>query len=482
MVAWAQLCGFEPAKHHRLLIEKLEAVARGEIRRLMVFMPPGSAKSTYSSQLFPPWFLADREDNRQRMELTRAILTCSHSADLATSFGRRSRNVISDHEKELGYSLRSDSQAADEWTTTNGGEFFCAGVGGKIAGRRADLGLIDDPFGSREDAFSKNQRDKVWEWYKFDFRTRLKPNASIVLVNTRYHEDDLAGRLLASETGEWTVITLPLIAKKNDALGRQEGEILWPEYFNDQIVTDAKKDLSIFHGPYQQEPAPESGEFFKAEWLDRCMYHIGDLPSHLRYYAGSDHAVRPDEINDNSCLINVGVDENDVIWVLSDIYWDKGDTGEVVDEMIRMMKKYRHFAWWAGKDHITGAIGPFLNKRKREEKVYVNVEELPNHNKRKRELATAIQGRIKMGMVRFPAFWPKWPEARHELLSFDAGKHDDFVDALACIGRGLDQMLAATTPPPEQNRLLKPTRFTSTWLKQEDRLMKRDELIALLDR
>ncbi len=476
MVEWSRLCGFEPALHHRFLIEKLEAAARGDIKRLAIFLPPGSAKSTYASVLFPPFFLAQRPNS--------AILVCSHSADLAESFGRRCRNSILDREKVLGYSLTADSQAAGKWATTNGGEFFCAGVGGRIAGRRADLALIDDPVGSKEDAYSEISREHNWNWYNFDLRTRLKPNAAVVLVQTRWHEDDLAGRILAKEHDEWTIINIPLIALDGDPLGRRAGEVLWPEYFNEKLVLDAQKDNDVFQCLYQQDPIPESGEFFKREWLDGYGYHsYADLPRDLRFYAASDHAVRTEEVNDPSCLLAAGVDANDVIWILPDIFWDRADTGTQVDEMIKLMKRRKPLCWYAGADHISGSIGPFLTKRMRAEHVHTYIHELPNHNRRKRELAMPFQGWAKLGMVRWPHFAHWWPAARREMLSFDAGKHDDLVDALGCLGRGLDSFIRpeVTVDPPEY-RAPDLGSLSVKWLRDSDRWSReKKERLVLMD-
>lgn len=477
MTEWAKVCGFTPALHHRFIIAKLEAAARGDIRRLAIFLPPGSAKSTYSSILYPPWFLAQRPNS--------AILTCSHSTDLAESFGRKSRNLILDYGKVLGFSLTSDSQAAGKWATTNGSEFFSAGVGSHIAGRRADLGLIDDPIGSREDAYSELLREKNWDWFQTDFRTRLKPNASVVLIQTRYHEDDLAGRILKKEGDEWTVISLPLIAGSADPIGRQPGETLWPEWFNDRLVADARKDSTTFNSLYQQDPIPESGDFFEREWLDGYGYNsYAELPKNLRYYCASDHAVRTEEVNDPTCLMVVGVDQNEDIWVLPDLVWDKIDTGSQVDEMLRMMRQWKPLAWYAGKDHISGAIGPFLFKRMREARCFVYVHELPNHNKRKRELCMAIQGRMKMGKVRWPHFAHWWPAARREMLAFDAGKHDEIPDTIGCIGRGLNEIIGSEPPPPPEPELIVPdlSHLNVQWLRDSDKWSKgRRERLALRD-
>jgi predicted phage terminase large subunit-like protein len=475
MAAWSRACGYEPAKHHLFLIDKLEAAARGDIKRLMVFMPPGSAKSSYSSILFPPYFLAQRPNS--------AILVCSHSADLAEGFGRRSRNMILDKEKVLGYTLTEDSQAAGKWATTNGGNFFAAGVGGRIAGHRADLGLIDDPVGSIDDAYSELIQEKNWNWWLYDFRPRLKPDASVVLIQTRWHVNDLAGKILEAEGREWTVIKLPLVAEESDPLGRNPGEILWPSWYNAQVVADAKKDDNVFQCLWQQNPTPDTGNFFLREWIDQNVYNANDLPSNLRVYVGSDHAVSLRQEADFTCLLPGGLDEHGVLWILPDVYWDKADTSDVVDAMLAMMRRLRPSAWYAESGHISKSIGPFLTKRMREERIYTYVEEsVPAKDKPTR--AQSIRGRMKLGMVRWPSFAPWFPAARRELLAFPAGPHDDLVDALAHLGLGLDNMIHAERPrlgepmhqPPDLYSLnVKWLRASDKWRREhKDRLVLTD--------
>src|SRR5712691_931986 len=189
LIEWCRHCGFEPAPHHRLLIDRLERVARGQIKRLAVFMPPGSAKSTYGSILFPPYMMAGAP--------RRSILAASHTTELAEKWGRRVRNLVAQHSATLGIRLSGDSHAAGRWELESGGEYYAAGVGTGIAGFRADGALIDDPVRSREDADSERIRDKTWDWYKSDLLTRLRPGGWVILIKTRWHEDDLAGRIMA---------------------------------------------------------------------------------------------------------------------------------------------------------------------------------------------------------------------------------------------------------------------------------------------
>ena len=169
--------GIEPALHHLLMIDKLEAVERGEIKRLIIQLPPGSAKSTYASQLFPSWYIGKHPDHD--------LIASSHTAELAEKFGRRVRNLCNTTEHVNLFPdarLADDSQAAHRWTTKVGGQYFAVGIGGAVTGHRGNGGIIDDPVKGREDADSETQRNKVKDWYINEFLTRLKPNAWIIIV------------------------------------------------------------------------------------------------------------------------------------------------------------------------------------------------------------------------------------------------------------------------------------------------------------
>lgn len=252
-----------PAVHHRLLIKELADVAAGKTRRLMINMPPGSAKSTFGSVLFPPWVLGQKKNFK--------LIGASNTAPLAEMFSRRVMGVIRDHETELDYSLTRES--AELWETTNGASYRAVGVGGTIAGHRADGVIIDDPTRSRADAESETVRESQWNWFTSDLRTRLKPSAWIVLIMTRWHPDDLGGRLLDRQPGLWRVINLPAIAGEDDALGREPGDWLWSdddygyagalkEVYEEYEKAGAMRDWAAL---YQQQPVTATGSIFKTD-------------------------------------------------------------------------------------------------------------------------------------------------------------------------------------------------------------------------
>jgi len=225
LAAWARHKGFEPAAHHLLIMRELEQfIASDEHDVLLLHAPPGCAKSTYISALFPSWYFANFPANN--------ILFATHSDDFAHRWGRRVRNDVTNEGDVLGISMSPSSGAADQFALNEGGEYYAVGAGKGISGFRADLGLCDDLFGNREDAWSDTVRQKRWDWYVDDFGPRLKPRAKRILMNTRWHELDVAGRVIAQiEAGHvrGKVIDIPAIAGEDDPVGRKPGEYLWDE-------------------------------------------------------------------------------------------------------------------------------------------------------------------------------------------------------------------------------------------------------------
>jgi predicted phage terminase large subunit-like protein len=441
---WCRECGYEPARHHRLLIEKLEALERGEIRRLLVTMPPGSAKSTYSSVLFPAWYLM-----RNR---TGNVIAASHTTELAEKFGRRVRNLVAEHCQTLDIHLAEDSKAAGRWATKDGAEYYAAGCGVGIAGFRADLAVIDDPLRSCEDADSQTVRDKIWEWYKADLSPRLRPRAKIVLIQTRWHEDDLAGRCLeemARGVEEWHIVSLPAIAQPGDPLGRKAGEFLWTDddygyalFLQHEHETQTPRNWSAL---YQQEPAPEGGNFFKADWL-RPYIERPALET-LTVYGASDYAVTADG-GDYTVHVVIGMDPENRIYLL-DLWRQRTSSDVWISSWCDMVKKWKPLDWAEEQGQISSGIGPFRDAEAARRQAYVNVELFPTRGD-KGVRAQSIRGRMAMGGLYVPAHAGWFADLRAELLSFPAGKHDDQVDALGLVGQLLDRMIPGCVPKSEK--------------------------------
>ena len=215
----SKLCELTPAAHHLYIMKHLEQVSRGELDRLLISAPPGSAKSNTASVLFPAFFLANHPDAQ--------IITCSHTELLAERFGRRVRNLIGEHSAVLGLELSDDSQAAGRWSLKSGGSLFACGVSGALAGTRADCIVIDDAYRSIDDAYSETIRQKVSDWFYGEVLPRGKPGFRVVAIGTRFHFSDLFAELEAS--GRYKVIKLNAIAEEGDELGRSVGTYLWAD-------------------------------------------------------------------------------------------------------------------------------------------------------------------------------------------------------------------------------------------------------------
>ena len=252
----------EPAAHHQVLIHELEDISTGANTRLIVLMPPGSAKSTYASVLYPAWWFTQHPGT--------SIIAVSHTASLGEHFGRQVRNLIADHQLRLGFKLVQDSRAAGRWRTTCRGEYFVAGVRGPIIGRRADLALIDDPIKSRAEVTNPQFREKLWNWLQSELLTRLKPGGRVVLVMTRWHEDDFEGRLQAHDHTEWRIIRLAGLAENDDPVGRCLGAPIWPEWEDVPGLLSKRASIGerVWYSMYQQSPGTIEGGLFRCDRID----------------------------------------------------------------------------------------------------------------------------------------------------------------------------------------------------------------------
>lgn len=439
----------EPAQHHLLICNAVDRIIDGDLRRVMIFMPPGSAKSTYGSVLFPAYFLGRLGD--------KGVITASYGDKLATRFGRKTRNLIKSPEYRALFpntDLASDSQAKGEWETNEGGFYFATGVGGGVTGRRADLAIIDDPIRGREDADSETIRSKVWDWYVDDLRTRLKPNAAVMLIMTRWHEDDLAGRILpeswngqsgdviAKDGERWHVICLPAEAREQDILGRQPGEWLWPEWFTSDFWQQTKRtatltDQRTWNSLYQQVPKAEEGSFFKREWFHR--YELGEHPSTHNKYISTDFAVSEGK-GDYTEFGAFAIDQSDDIWI-TDWWADRTTSDNWIERLLDMVAAHKPLSVFGESGVIRKSVEPFLTKRMRERNTYSRMDWLTRTND-KAAMARSFQARAAQGKVHIP--YTDWGNRLIEqLCAFPAGKHDDAVDVCALIGLALDDIIPA---------------------------------------
>lgn len=440
-----RLTRYQGAKLHKTLAQVLEDIAEGKKLRVIINCPPRHGKTELASKRFIAWLMGRFPE--------KSLIFGTYNQTFADDVGRAVRDIATSPQHRQvfpEFGLKEGSAAVDRLETTKDGVISFVGRGGTATGRGGHGLIIDDPLKDRAEADSQLIRDKLWEWFTQVIATRQMTDDSFMMViQTRWHEDDLVGRLTdpsnpfydPEEAKLWTVIDLPALAADNDPLGRKPGEALWPERFPvDFLKAQQRLDPRGFQALYQGRPTSETGAFFQAEFIK--TYQPNELPRNLRFYVASDHAVSVRQDRDKTCLIPVGVDENDNIYVLPDVWWRHGAADTVVEAMINLMAERKPIYWWAERGHISKAIGPFLRKRMAEEGVYASlVEVTPVADKQTR--AQSILGRMAMGKVYFPAFATWWPEARDQLLKFPHGAHDDFVDALAYIGMGLAQQVSA---------------------------------------
>lgn len=462
---------YRPAPHHQAIAEKLDAVAAGKIKRLMIFMPPRHGKSELASRRFPAYFLGNNPD--------RNIIAASYNSDLATDFGRDVRAIVDGprYRALFDVSLSADSKAANRWHTDKRGMYVAAGVGTATTGRGADILLLDDPIKDREAADSEIIREKVWRWYTSTAYTRLESDidptevleddwlwrdllkdieagkaepfeGAIILVQTRWHEDDPGGRLLKqqAEGGEqWEVLDLPAIRRDHDG----EEHALWPQKFPLTRLHAIRRVIGSrdWSALYQQSPAPDEGLYFKREQFR----HYTTLPQHLRYYGGSDYAVTA-KGGDYTVHAVIGVDPQDNLYIV-DLWRQQTESDTWVDAFCDLILKYRPLKWAEEQGQIIKSLGPFIAKRMVERKAYCAREQLVSVSD-KPTRARSFQARVAMGKVYFPKDAPFLADLEAELLSFPAGVNDDQVDALGLVGRLLDTMIGGHVPKPKEKNPL----------------------------
>lgn len=451
-----------PANHHHLICEKLEAVADGRIKRLMIFMPPRHGKSELASRRFPAWFLGNYPK--------RSIIAASYNSELAGDFGRDVRNIVGSKEYSslFDVKLAADSKAAGRWHTDSNGGYVAAGVGTAITGRGAHILLIDDPFKDRESADSEIIREKTYKWYLSTAYTRLEGSiteqdsddlwndqkqameegeafdGAIVIIQTRWHEDDLSGRLLEdmkNGADEWDVLSLPAID--------DNGNALWPEKYPIERLNGIKSALTRvsmrdWESLYQQRPKPDEGTFFRREWFKR--FSLGDEPK-VNKYQSTDFAVT-DGGGDFTELGIIGLCPDFDLWCLD--WWHGQTSSDVwVEEQLKQIKLHSPLASFGETGVIRRSVEPLVKMMSRQERIYPRLEWITRTGD-KPSMARAFQGMAANGKVHIP--YTDWGNRIIEqLVAFPAGKHDDAVDVLALFAMAIQSAHPAIINKPQES-------------------------------
>ena len=416
--------GFIEGHHHGLMADAFERVARGELKRLIVNMPPRHTKSEFASYLLPAWFLGSKPSGK--------VIQTSHTAELAVSFGRKVRNLVGSKDyQEIfpGVGLQADSKAAGRWNTNAGGEYFAIGVGGAVTGKGADLLIIDDPHAEAEaQSIDGAVYDRVYEWFTSGPRQRLQPGGSIVIVATRWHKRDLTGQIIRSSierTGvdEWEVIELPAILPS--------GEALWPGFWSIEELEKLQAELPAgkWQAQYQQDPTSEGAAIIKRDWWQE--WDKEDPPKCEFIIQSWDTAFLKSERADYSALTTWGV------------FYRDNDAGKKVANIILLdamkerlefpaLKKAALAQWtrWKPDAFIVeskAAGWPLIFELRA---MGIPVQEFtPSRGNDKIARVNAVADLFASGIVWRPANKRFAEEVMEEFASFPVGEHDDLVDS-----------------------------------------------------
>ncbi|MGI5838612.1 MAG: phage terminase large subunit [bacterium] len=414
-------------KHVKLLAEHLLKAERGEIKRLMVMMPPRHSKSETTTVKFPAWYLGRHPDHR--------VIIASHTASLAARFSLRARNDFAQFAPEIwGLEVDPGVGAMYRWDVLDKkappgdppGGMIAAGIGGPITGHGAHLVVIDDPVKDAAAAASEVQREAIWDWYRFVLRTRLFPDASIILVLTRWHEDDLAGRLLDAAANDptadqWAVLRLPALAEAGDALGRAPGEALWPEQYSAAalLATKASVGSYVWEALYQQRPSPGEGALIKRDWwkyyerLPECERQLQSWDCTFKDSDGTDFVVGQVWGVQGGCLY------------LLDQVRARMDFVRTVEAIRAMARKWPQAVTKLVEDKANGpAVIAMLRN-----KVAGLIPVEPKGSKLAR--ASAVTPLIEAGNVYLPKYAPWVSDFVGECAAFPQGAFDDQVDAMS---------------------------------------------------
>lgn len=445
------------AQHHILMLEALQRCIEKPHGRLMLFMPPGSAKSTYASVVAPSWAMGRKSGFK--------VIGVSYGSDMAKKFGRRTRSIIKQQKYRSLFStgLSGDQAAADEWALENGSEYMSGGILSGITGNRAWFVVIDDPIKGRQDADSEVIRQRTWDEYEESVKTRLIPGGSLAFVLTRWHEDDPTGRILPDnyngESGiimgkdgfEWEVLSLQAeCEREDDPLGRKIGEMIWPEWFDEKHWANFRKNPRTWSALFQQRPAPDSGDYFKKEWLK--IVPAAQVPSRetMSIYGASDYAVTNNG-GDYTVHVVVGVDSSDRVWLL-DIWRQQASSDIWVQSFCDLVRKWKPIGWAEETGQIKSGVGPFLVKRMLETGSYVAREQFATRGD-KSVRAQSIRGRMALSGLYISEDLPGLEALISEMMSFPVGVHDDQVDALGLAGQLMDRMFTGPKAKQEERKL-----------------------------
>jgi len=409
---------YVPARHTKYMCRVLEDVERGAVKKVIFMLPPRHSKSMTISETFPSFFIG-RQPNRRVIEV-------SYGDQLAQKFGKANKDKIIDFGMALfDIEIERGNASKTNWGIEGyRGGMISSGIGGHITGEGADLLLIDDPIKNREEANSIIYREKVWAEWQNTLLTRLQPEAAVIIVLTRWHEDDLVGRILKGETaGEWLVVRLPCLAEEGDLLGREPGEPLWPEFgFDAEWAEQRKVEVGSYtwSALYQQRPSPAEGNIIKREWF--------------RYYQTIDLSEMDEVILSWDMAFK---DKASSSYVVGQVWGRKGANAFLIDQVRRKMDfpaTQRAFKRMVERYPMAGAKlvedkanGPAIVDSLKS--TIPGIIAVSPHGSKEARLH-AVSPEIEAGNVHIPMNAPWVDDFVEEIVSFPYGEYDDQLDAM----------------------------------------------------
>ncbi len=423
------------APHLELISDKIAEIRDHPIR-LIVTIPPRHGKSELCSHWTPVWFLNEFPD--------RKIILASYEAKFAAYWGRKARDGIHDNEGKLSIKMSMATTAATQWELKSGGGMWTAGVGGPITGKGANLLIIDDPLKNYAEAYSPVYREAIDQWYQTTAYTRLEPRASIIIIMTRWHTDDLVGRLLSREEAKWDVVNLPAIAEADDELERKEGEALWPVRYDEEALKDIAESVGGTEGRnwlslYQQRPVKEGGNIFKETWWQTYKEHP-QLEMIGQYW---DTAFKKGAKTDYSVCITFGRHAKGIC--VLDLYRGKVEFPELVRQVNAQFS-----LWKPNILKVEEGVGTQLIQSLTRDTSLPILGITVTESKEIR--ANRITGIVEAGRVSLPEQADWLAIFLEEMTTFPAGVHDDIVDAFV---EGIaDIWEYGKIPPPKKKRVI----------------------------
>lgn len=472
------------AVHHRVILSHIQQCIAAPYGRLMILAPPGSAKSTYAAVVGPTWVMG-------RVPGTRVLMT-SYASGPITRHSKRARQVANSpaYHSIFGTNIVFGSNAADEWELTNGSGLFAAGLMGGITSTRCDVGIIDDAVAGREEADSETMRRKTRQAYDDDFLTRLKPKASIILMNTRWHVDDLMGSILPEDYDgrsgwvhcrdgqDWYVLNIQAKCERSDdPVGRKIGEYLWPEWFDAKHWAIYESQPRTWNALYQQRPTiAEGGQFKLADF-----HRYDKAPDDVVWYLPGDWAVTKLMESNNPDFTSIGVvgiDPQGDVWCEHG-YHAQDTVDKSIDAALDLAKAFKCRVTLMERGVIKNAVEGQFSRRMRERGPFLAMEFLTT-SADKTAMAASFRGLAASGKVHVKQS-PWGDKLLSELCAFPYSAKDDMVDMCSLVGRYIDEMNAPKrdkdqvrkkhVPPPKMSL---PARAAEGYKHEDEEQARRD--------